>query len=228
MDGVDIQVGIAELIGRCDQHSSALVSVLEAARAGGWRVALFSGAALDVVLGDLPRDLDFVVQGAGWEDGVSELFGRVERTAFGGMRGRVHGVDVDVWGLEQTRGFADLGLAPSFKSLAATAFFNVNAVCVEFGQDGQVFGAVHDAGFFEAMRTRTLEVVNPHSDFAPYQAAKTARLVSRGFAVGDSLAEWLASRRIPSAKVERVHRMIYGRDAGADREVAALSGFLAP
>lgn len=215
---------VSELSSRNAGFGAALRAVAGRAQEQGWRAALFGGAVLDAVLGATPRDVDCVVSAPrGWEYQLAGVVSRRRVNGLGGQAGLVRGYPADLWELASTPGFRDLGLEPSFESLPRTAFFNANAVAVELDGPDRL-GPVHDAGFAAAMFSARLEVVNPVTRFPAVQAAAAARLVARGFSVGDSLAEWLRASGVTRRSAERVYAARYGGPPG---DLNAIAGLLA-
>lgn len=149
---------------RSKSPASKAVLALEALWyiAPGWAAALFGGAARDILLegkSACPRDLDVVTIGPSLQQLREALPFPTTRNTFGGLKLEIHGVSVDIWPLENTQAFKKhpLGRPATFADLMPTTMFNFEAVVMELSHEAKV----HDGGFNECMRTRTLELQNP-------------------------------------------------------------------
>ena len=97
-----------------------------------------------------------------------------------------------MWPLETTWGFHQKQrIEPTLENLTKTTFLNVEAIAAEFGPDGTVT-AIHHNGFFEAMRSKVLDInleENPYPPLAAVRALLTARKLN--FAVAPRLSEYV-------------------------------------
>lgn len=123
-----------------------------------WKAHAFGGFPRDLMVAGIdavPRDLDIVLAEDCIAQVEAELSAHVERTTrFGGLHLSVHGWDVDVWSLEQTWAFRnDEQFDVTFEDLPKTTFLDVDAVAVSMN-DGSPH--VHEHGFFDAIRARTV------------------------------------------------------------------------
>lgn len=206
------------------RHSPWLPAVAEALR--GLRrepqVALFGGLLRDLVVfgrDARPRDVDLVVGGVTGEELAAAFHPYTQRaTRFGGLQLRVEGVEIDLWPLEATWAFRTHRFSPpSFSELPRTTFLNVEAVAVvvQLGKDGAA-GRVHDAGFFDAVAERRIEINfedNPRPDLC---LARSLDLAARlGYSIGPRLAgfaaRWLA--QLGEAGFAAAHRAAHGSSA---------------
>lgn len=133
-------------------------------------IAVVGGAVRDWSTRLSPRDLDLAVDTPATS--LRALIARTRsqdatRTRLGGWCLRVDQIKVDLWSLPDSWGFKrEPTLAPTFENLAATAFFNVDAVVVEIGR-----GRAFSAGFIEAFESRMLDI---RFDTLPVDLAVTA------------------------------------------------------
>ncbi len=143
---------------------------------------IFGGALRDLMVhgaASEPRDVDVVVDGASVEE-LAVLFSDVliRRTRFGGLHLNVKGWMVDIWPLSDTWGLRELRIgARDFESLTQTTFLNVEAVIVDLAPFRNRVRRVYASGFFEALRTRTLDVnleENPFPELSAIRSLVTA------------------------------------------------------
>lgn len=130
-----------------------------------------------------PRDVDVVVEAS--LDDLARLFQDVlvRRTRFGGLHLNAKGWMLDVWPLSETWAFRELRIGSrDFEALTRTTFLNVEAVTVDLSRrpGGR---RVHALGFFEAVKTRTLDInleENPFPQLAAIRALITASTLDYG------------------------------------------------
>jgi hypothetical protein len=145
---------------------------------------IFGGAARDLMVhgaASEPRDVDIVVDGASVEE-LTVLFSDVlmRRTRFGGLHLNVKGWMIDVWPLSDTWGLRELRVGSGdFETLTRTTFLNVEAVIVDLAPFGNKGRRVHASGFFEALRTRTLDVNLEENPFPELCAIRTLVTASK-------------------------------------------------
>ncbi len=128
-----------------------------------------------------PRDVDIVVDGASVDD-LALLFHDtlVRRTRFGGLHLNVMGWMVDIWPLSQTWALRELHVGSGdFEALTRTTFLNVEAVTVELSNRRSTSRSIYAAGFFEAVRTRTLDINLEENPFPELAAIRTLVIASR-------------------------------------------------
>lgn len=178
-----------------------------------WKpAAIFGGAIRDVasgVQGRAPRDVDIVVDNTTTEE-LRAIFGTyvIGETRFGGLRLQSEGWSVDMWPLDSTWAFRSGLVAPaSLENITNTVFLNIEAVALEW--TSLVFGRRHffHNGFFECLRTKTLDVVlaeNPNPELCVVRTFVIARRM--GFLLSPSLGSVLA-RIISDSSTERLMQM---------------------
>lgn len=177
----------------------------------GWRYVLYGGSARDIILkGEEadPRDLDIVVVGAKRTD-LSRAFKLPGKTGFGGCSGKVCGMPVDLWPLQSTWWFSKqpLGRDPTFMDLVKSSAFNLEAIAIEPSKE------FFEAGFFECMDKRVLEMLCPEVPYAALFLVRAARFAEKfhlGF--GPKLEEYI-TRIGPTLTLERlmaVQKSYYG------------------
>jgi hypothetical protein len=146
-----------------------------------WRPFLFGGLLRDVLIlgpGQGPRDVDVVIGNGSSEELEEALHPYIKRrNRFGGFHLELSKWHFDVWPLQETWAFVqNKGLVASPQNLPKTTFLNVEAIAVSLGDDGEV-GEIFESGFFDAVRTRTLDINledNPYPALAAVRALATA------------------------------------------------------
>lgn len=202
----------------------------------GWRFVLFGGSARDIALegrNATPRDLDVVVDGA-TQDELQEVFKLPNRTFFGGLKGPIGGIHVDMWPLEKTWAFTrePLDHKPTFSDLMGTTPFNIENIAIE----PTMFPTIYEGGFFSCMAEKTLEIsCQPNVDAMPeLTLIRAARFCKRfGLTLGPALQDFvyaaMGSKTFNQRKVQRVQRDYYGTEMLSWLELssilAALSGY---
>ncbi|MFZ0181476.1 MAG: hypothetical protein WAL84_16645, partial [Candidatus Dormiibacterota bacterium] len=147
----------------------------------GFDGVIFGGTLRDLMVNGAstgPRDIDVVVDGASVGD-LAQVFQDVlvRKNRFGGLHLNVSGWLVDVWPLSETWALKELPVAgKDFESLTRTTFLNVEAVTIDLAVRR---GArqIHASGFFEAMKTKILDInleENPFPELAAIRALITA------------------------------------------------------
>mgnify|MGYP006285231427 CR=1 FL=1 len=145
-----------------------------------WDAHVFGGFPRDLMVSGIdavPRDLDIVLAKDCIAEVETELSKHVERTTrFGGLHLSLRGWDVDVWSLEQTWAFrSDDRFNVAFEDLPKTTFLDVDAVAVSITGDSP---HVHEHGFFDAIRARTVGLnyrPNPYPALCAVRALDIAR-----------------------------------------------------
>lgn len=163
---------------------------------GNASAVLFGGVLRDLAIfgpAAQPRDIDVVVTG------VSEalLFATLQpfvqrRTRFGGLQLSSAGVEVDLWPLESTWGLTHLRIfRPSFADLPNTTFLDIEAVVAGVPLRGQEPGPFHEAGFFDSIERRTIDINLEANPYPLLCLAKSLNLASRlGFSIGPGLSQF--------------------------------------
>jgi hypothetical protein len=119
-----------------------------------------------------------VVDGASVAD-LAKVFHDVvvRKTRFGGLHLNVSGWLIDVWPLPETWALKELSIVgKDFESLTRTTFLNVEAVTIDLAVRRGV-RRVYSSGFFEAVKSRTLDInleENPFPELAAVRALITA------------------------------------------------------
>jgi hypothetical protein len=173
-----------------------IFSALSEWQKNDWRPYLFGGVLRDLlVLGGhrYPRDVDVVLTNGSLNELETSLRPYLlRRTRFGGFqleRGNWH---FDVWPLQMTWAFQNGSqLVPSPANLPKTTFLNVEAIAAAIEDDGSV-GDIFEAGFFEAIHTRTLDInlkINPYPPLAAIRALATAHKLR--FFISAKLASYI-------------------------------------
>jgi hypothetical protein len=162
-----------------------------------WPAVIFGGALRDLMVhgsSTEPRDVDIVVDGASIEE-LAKLFSDVliRRTRFGGLHLNVKGWMIDVWPLSDTWGLRELRIGSGdFEALTRTTFLNVEAVIADLAPFRNRGRRVYASGFFEALRTRTLDVnleANPFPELSAIRALVTASRIK--FHLSGRLAKYV-------------------------------------
>jgi len=167
----------------------AVREVVETIRKRQWRAYLVGGTLRDLMmvsprsarLGIVPRDIDIVVAGIGLSE-LERTFNSVvqRRTRFGGLHlvqriARSCEVHYDVWPLEDTWAFRQLGTPPEIDKFPLTPFLNVDAAAVELQPVKEP--GVYEHGFYDGIRHRLLDInfePNPFSNVCAVRALITA------------------------------------------------------
>jgi hypothetical protein len=179
---------------------------------------IFGGALRDLMVHGPktePRDVDVVVDGASIED-LAKLFHDVvvRRTRFGGLHLNVRGWMVDVWPLSDTWALRELGIGcRDFQALTFTTFLNVEAVVIDL-TNRRMGRQIYSSGFFEAIRTRILDInleENPFPELSAIRTLVTASTLKYG--MSKRLARYVV-HHVTSAPLEysvEVQLSHYGR-----------------
>jgi hypothetical protein len=157
---------------------------------------LFGGTLRDLMLhgpGAEPRDIDVVVDGIT----VQELAGlfrdsMVRRTRFGGLHLNAKGWAIDIWPLAETWALRELRIGSrDFAALTRTTFLNAEAVAVELaaGKGGR---GIQETGFFEAIRSRVLDINLEENPFPELCTVRTLITASKlQYALSRRLAQYV-------------------------------------
>lgn len=110
--------------------------------------------------------------------------------SFGGMKFKLEGMDVDAWALDNTWAFAaGISYPASPTILPETTFLNIESVlAMVWHPDGPW---MFEKGFFDAMRTRTIEIQNPNTPCPAMCVARIRKFESRGWKRGASVDAFL-------------------------------------
>ena len=159
---------------------------------------LFGGLIRDLVITTgivKPRDVDVVFSGADVDELISAIEGSViRRTRFGGVSVNVCGWRLDLWPLEETWAFRSR-LVPtiSFGTLPCTTFLNIEAVTLQIKSSPGCPRSIFECGFFDAVRSRTLELNLEENPFPALAVARALVLASRmRYALGPRLVRYIA------------------------------------
>lgn len=175
--------------------SAKWLSVRAILKENGWPAVLFGGTLRDVLIEHRakPRDIDIVVDVSD-VDALSHAFREyvVRRTRFGGLRLKIADIPLDVWPLSSTWGYQKVRQDVSFRTLPSTTFLNIEAIATELVPSPGKSRQIYESGFFDAIRTRQLDVNlvdNPFPLLAVCRAVFLARRLS--FGVRRNLMEYL-------------------------------------
>lgn len=180
---------------------------------------IFGGALRDLMVhgpAAEPRDIDVVVDGASVEE-LTNLFRDVvvRRTRFGGLHLNVKGWMVDVWPLADTWALRELGIGcRDFQALTRTTFLNIEAVIVDLTKYQRMGRQIHSSGFFEAIRSCTLDInleENPFPELSAIRTLVTASTLKYG--MSKRLARFVIHHvdRIPLEQFVQIQLSHYGR-----------------
>lgn len=210
---------LSEFVSRPTRWRVAIRRIREMLAPTTWKTFVFGGTIRDIVVHSAsypPRDLDLVVDGAEIDE-LASLFADyvVRQTRFGGLHLLIDRLPVDIWTLESTWAFKSGGVLPvSPAQLPKTTFFNVEAVVAELFPRRGCQREVYEAGFFESLATRTLDLNYLDN---PYPALCVARTIVMSMKLGFSLSPRLATRlhelslSVSWEDVHRVQLTHYGR-----------------
>lgn len=152
----------------------------------------FGGVCRSVAEGAEPRDIDVVVDVLMWKRFVIAIQGitTTRTNSFGGMKFKLEGMDVDAWALDNTWAFATGISGPASPTLLPeTTFLNIESVvAMVWHPDGPW---MFEKGFFDAMRTRTIEIQNPNTPCPALCVARIRKFESRGWKRGASVDAFL-------------------------------------
>lgn len=196
---------------------SAIVSTLYDWKKKDWRPFLFGGLLRDVAILGLrhgPRDVDVVIENSSSEELAEELNPYIKRrNRFGGFQLELRKWHFDVWPLQKTWAFVrDKSLVATPQNLPKTTFLNVEAVAASLGENGEI-AEVFEAGFFEAIRTKTLDINledNPYPALAAVRALATAEKL--GYSLSPRLGRYIleTERKLGSEALVNAQDSHYG------------------
>lgn len=174
-------------------------------------IVLFGGVLRDLMTDGhacKPRDVDLVVDEHSLRR-IEETFAEriVRRTRFGGLHLRINEIPIDLWSLPQTWAFEQGHIKTEFEQLPRTTFLNVEAVIARFDPSTQAEPEIFEYGFFEAMRTRVLEInfePNPFPELCVIRSLVCAMKLR--FSIGPRLARYI-SRQASSCDDERFEQV---------------------
>ena len=154
-----------------------------------------------------PRDIDLVAGSDQLEPLLEQVQATVRRrTRFGGLQLSLRNWTVDVWPLSQTWAFREQ-LIPecSFEDLPRTTFLNIEAIAIELGSRTRGKSRrVADAGFFDALATRTIDINFEPNPFPALCVVRTLVFASQlNFAVSARLVQYLA-RQMKNTTVDQL------------------------
>jgi hypothetical protein len=202
-----------------------------------WPTYIVGGAIRDLLLGPLglwPRDIDAIVEGCSANE-LNAAFGDmfVRRTSFGGLHLRhtaeIKGVttakyDVlfDIWCLQDTWGIKEQRLAPTIESFLDTPFLNIDSVAVPLPTGGSSL-VTYERGFFQAIKTRTLEINSEPNPF-PFVCAVRALILAAklDFWIGPRLASFIQTLMRSASPTELIQAQIshYGQIRCGEGEIS--------
>lgn len=214
---------------------SSMHSVWRRLNGRGWKTYVVGGTIRDVLLappGELPRDVDLIVQGA--QPGELEtVFGDLldRRTRFGGLRlaaaidrqsaGNPTGgvLHFDIWRMEDTWGIRNANLTASVDDFVKTPFLNIDSVAVELGP---VPPRISEHRFFEAVENRLLDINYAPNPF-PFVCSMRAMVIASklDFALSARLGAYILRRYREGAIAELMAAQIshYGVERYPDYEI---------
>lgn len=215
---------------KASRSLSEFVSLLREAEIGA---VLFGGVARSLLLSRImhktpgtPRDIDVVITGVNFELLAAELRPYVRReTRFGGLKIRKEHWEIDIWPLNRTWAFdVDRQDCVSAHLLPTTTFLNIEAIAIDAwvqrGHRRQIY--CESGQFFDAIRTRTLEINREHNACPELNVVRALILAATTeFLIGPHLARYASSigAGITSAEWERLQRDHYGHVRWSGREV---------
>lgn len=206
--------------------AQAVLALEKLAGRCGWRFVLFGGSARDIYLhgeNAVPRDLDIVVDNVTQEDLQAELQ-FPERTHFGGLKGKIGSLSVDIWPLDTTWAFKrmNLGRKPSFDDLVLTTPFNLEGIAIE----PAITTVLYDGGFQKCIETKTLEIsYAPNADafvaLTLVRAAMFAKKLDLRF--GPQLTAYIHKNYAKTEKrLDSAQRGYYGKRMMPTEEIRAI------
>jgi len=161
------------------------------------------------------RDVDIVVLNASPDDlarACRQWFRR--RTRFGGFHLHAGTWPIDTWGLEKTWAFRSSQFKPTFLDLTKTTFLNAEAVAVSLFSNRGRGRDVYSNGFFECLRTRTLEVNYAENPFPELCVVRSLLAAFRlRFSLGPMLCRYIGEvgNTLQPTELEAIQRDHYGR-----------------
>jgi hypothetical protein len=127
----------------------------------------------------------------------------------------VEGWPFDVWPVHQTWALRQYpNQFQSIRDLPRTTFFNVEAVVVSLGPSGARGRTIYSCGFFDALRTRILELNFKENPFPALCIIRSLHLSRKlQFAIGPRLAQYLAENadHVSLSEVMEAQHSHYGR-----------------
>ena len=147
---------------------------------------------------------------------LKQIFPWSITTGFGGIRAKVYPDDpnvpylVDIWPLDKTYGFTREPKRPfySWPDLLTTCCFNVEAIAID-----PINSEVYEAGFFECMSSKTLELVSPHVASITLVLVRAMVFARRyGLTFGPKLSQFIQEKgpKLSLAKVMQLQLMFFG------------------
>jgi hypothetical protein len=218
-DELILQDHVSQFLSSKARLKAPLISFLRRFKERRLPAVIFGGTLRDLMVHGPrtePRDVDIVVDGASIQD-LAKLFEDVvvRRTRFGGLHLNVKGWMVDVWPLSDTWALRELRIGSrDFQALTRTTFLNVEAVVIDLTNRRRNGRQIYSSGFFEAIRTRILDInleENPFPDLSAIRTLVTASTLRYG--ISKRLARYVV-RRLSSTPLEylvEVQLNHYGR-----------------
>lgn len=188
-------------------------------RSRGWTVYAFGGTPRGVHdTGSIyrPRDLDLVFEDDHFEHFASAYEKFIQRkNSFGGIKLKYHNIVIDAWPLSATWAFRE-GLVPnpSWESLPATTFLNVDGIIIEFAPKVLKRRKVHECGFFEGWNFKTLDINLERNPLPSICVARTLTISKNfGFVISPRLALYLYEmlEKISPFYIEKAQKKHYGQ-----------------
>jgi hypothetical protein len=194
-----------------------LLAALQRLTDRGLHGVIFGGTLRDLMVNGPStglRDIDVVVDGASVVE-LERLFSDVvvRKTRFGGLNLNVGGWMVDIWPLSDTWALRELPITGrDFESLTRTTFLNVEAVTIDLAVRHRT-RTVYAQGFFEAVRSRTLDInleENPFPELAAIRALITASMLQ--YDLSRRLARYVIhyTNRTPLEQLVQIQFSHYG------------------
>jgi len=186
-DEIILRARVSRFLNSRARLKAPLIGILRRFSERRLPAVIFGGALRDLMVhgpSTEPRDVDVVVDGASVED-LARLFQDVvvRRTRFGGLHLNVKGWMVDVWPLSDTWALRELRIGcRDFQALTLTTFLNVEAVVIDL-TSRRMRRQIYSSGFFEAIRTRTLDInleENPFPELSAIRSLVTASTLKYG------------------------------------------------
>jgi hypothetical protein len=213
-----LRQSISRFVSPSSESKQPLVAFFQSFRSYGWAAVVFGGVLRDLMTGygaSQIRDVDIVVLNASVDDlarACQAWFRR--RTRFGGLHLHAGAWPIDIWNLEKTWAFHTDRFEPSFADLPKTTFLNAEAVAVSLFPDAGGGRSVYSHGFFECLRTRTLELNYSENPFPELSVVRSLFSALRlRYSLGPKLCAYISEigKEVGVEQLEAIQRDHYGR-----------------